>query len=164
MNDSSSNIITNKYLTFVLATEEYAVDILRVQEIKGWNKVTPIPNTPPYICGVINLRGTIVPVIDLRLRFNLTHQEYGTMTVIVVVKVLSQNGKERIMGVVVDAVSDVYDVSENELKPPPDFGSVISTEFVKGLATVEEKMVIVLDVDKLLNSQELAIVDNLSTL
>jgi purine-binding chemotaxis protein CheW len=164
MNDSSSNIITNKYLTFVLATEEYAVDILRVQEIKGWSKVTPIPNTPPYICGVINLRGTIVPVIDLRLRFNLTHQEYGTMTVIVVVKVLSQNGKERIMGVVVDAVSDVYDVSENELKPPPDFGSVISTEFVKGLATVEEKMVIVLDVDKLLNSQELAIVDNLSGL
>ena len=161
MNDSSS-IITNKYLTFVLATEEYAVDILRVQEIKGWSKVTPIPNTPPYICGVINLRGTIVPVIDLRLRFSLTHQEYGTMTVIVVVKVLSQNGKERIMGVVVDAVSDVYDVSENELKPPPDFGSVISTEFVKGLATVEEKMVIVLDVDKLLNSQELAIVDNLS--
>lgn len=164
MNDSSSNIITNKYLTFVLATEEYAVDILRVQEIKGWSKVTPIPNTPPYICGVINLRGTIVPVIDLRLRFNLSHQEYGTMTVIVVVKVLSQNGKERIMGVVVDAVSDVYDVSENELKPPPDFGSVISTEFVKGLATVEEKMVIVLDVDKLLNSQELAIVDNLSGL
>jgi len=163
MNDSSSNIITNKYLTFVLATEEYAVDILRVQEIKGWSKVTPIPNTPSYICGVINLRGTIVPVIDLRLRFNLEHQEYGTMTVIVVVKVLSQNSKERIMGVVVDAVSDVYDVTENELKPPPDFGSVISTEFVKGLATVEEKMVIVLDVDKLLNSQELSIIDSLSS-
>ena len=161
--NSDTTHIANKYLTFVLATEEYAVDILRVQEIKGWNKVTTIPNTPEYICGVINLRGTIVPIIDLRLRFNLELQEYGPMTVVVVVKVLSQaNGKERIMGIVVDAVSDVYDVAENDIKPPPDFGSVISTEFVKGLATVDEKMVIVLDIDRLLNSNELAIVESLS--
>lgn len=162
MNSDTTNVATNKYLTFVLATEEYAVDILRVQEIKGWNKVTTIPNTPEYICGVINLRGTIVPIIDLRLRFNLEHLEYGQMTVVVVVKVLSQNGKERIMGIVVDAVSDVYDVAEADIKPPPDFGSVITTEFVKGLATVDEKMVIVLDIDRLLNSNELAIVENLS--
>lgn len=160
--NSDTTDVANKYLTFVLATEEYAVDILRVQEIKGWNKVTTIPNTPDYICGVINLRGTIVPIVDLRLRFNLEHQEYGPMTVVVVVKVLSQSGKERIMGIVVDAVSDVYDVAENDIKPPPDFGSVISTEFVKGLATVDEKMVIVLDIDRLLNSNELAIVDTLS--
>ncbi|HHB91820.1 MAG TPA: chemotaxis protein CheW [Thioploca sp.] len=154
--------ISNKYLTFVLATEEYAIDILRVQEIKGWSKVTQIPNTPNYVCGVINLRGTIVPIVDLRLRFNLDYQEYGSMTVVVVVNVISQNGKERIMGIVVDGVSDVYDVTETEIKPPPDFGSVISTEFVKGLATVSDKMVIVLDIDKLLNSDELAIIDGLS--
>lgn len=151
--------MANKYLTFVLATEEYAVDILRVQEIKGWNKVTPIPNTPDYICGVINLRGTIVPIIDLRLRFGLERLDYGAMTVVVVVKVVAANGKERVMGVVVDAVSDVYDVTESEIKPPPDFGSVISIEFIKGLASVGEKMVIVLDIDKLLNSNELAIVE-----
>ncbi|HAI70398.1 MAG TPA: chemotaxis protein CheW [Gammaproteobacteria bacterium] len=161
MNDETSPIANKKYLTFVLATEEYAVDILRVQEIKGWNKVTKIPNTPDYICGVINLRGTIVPIIDLRLRFSLEEQTYGAMTVVVVVKVLSDNKKERIMGIVVDAVSDVYDVPENQIKPPPDFGSVISTEFVKGLATVDEKMVIILDIDRLLNSKELALVESI---
>jgi len=154
--------IANKYLTFVLATEEYAIDILRVQEIKGWSKVTQIPNTPKYICGVINLRGTIVPIVDLRLRFHLDYQKYGSMTVVVVVNVISSNGKERIMGVVVNGVSDVYDVAEVNIKPPPDFGSVISTEFVKGLATVGDNMVIVLDIDKLLNSDELAIVDSLA--
>jgi len=161
MNADIANM-TNKYLTFVLATEEYAVDILRVQEIKGWNKITTIPNTPHYICGVINLRGTIVPIIDLRMRFNLDRLEYGPMTVVVVVKVLSSKSKERTMGVVVDAVSDVYDVSDNDIKPPPDFGSSISTEFIKGLTTVDNKMVIVLDIDRLLNSNELAIVENVS--
>lgn len=158
MNGIENNSTTNKYLTFVLATEEYAVDILRVQEIKGWSKVTPIPNTPDYIRGVINLRGTIVPIIDLRLRFSLDRLDYGQMTVVVVVKVVS-GSRERIMGIVVDAVSDVYDVAENEIKPPPDFGSVISMEFIRGLATVNEKMVIILDIDRLLNSGELAIVE-----
>lgn len=160
MQSDTNNKITNKYLTFVLATEEYAVDILRVQEIRSWTKVTQIPNTPDYICGVVNLRGTIVPIIDLRLRFDLTQMEYGTTTVIVVVKVLSGN-QERIMGVVVDAVSDVYDIEEDAIKPAPEFGSVISTEFIRGLITVDEKMVIVLDIDGLLNSAELAIVDRL---
>ncbi len=160
MQSDTNNKTTNKYLTFVLATEEYAVDILRVQEIKGWTKVTQIPNTPDYICGVVNLRGTIVPIIDLRLRFNLSRMEYGTTTVIVVVKVLSGH-KERVMGIVVDAVSDVYDVEEEAIKPAPEFGSVISTEFIRGLITVDEKMVIVLDIDGLLNSAELAIVDRL---
>ena len=161
MNTDITNV-TNKYLTFVLATEEYAVDILRVQEIKGWNKITTIPNTPHYICGVINLRGTIVPIIDLRQRFNLERLEYGPMTVVVVLKVIANKSKERTMGIVVDAVSDVYDVSETDIKPPPDFGSLISTEFIKGLTTVDNKMVIVLDIDRLLNSDELAIVENVS--
>jgi purine-binding chemotaxis protein CheW len=162
INTSAAQISANKYLTFVLATEEYAIDILRVQEIKGWSKVTVIPNTPKYICGVINLRGTIVPIVDLRLRFGLERLDYGQMTVVVVVKVMSKNNRERIMGIVVDAVSDVYDVTESEIKPPPDFGSVISIEFIKGLATVTEKMVIVLDIDRLLNSEELAIVEQVA--
>ncbi len=159
INTNTQQVAASKYLTFVLATEEYAIDILRVQEIKGWSKVTVIPNTPDYICGVINLRGTIVPIIDLRLRFGLDRLDYGQMTVVVVVKVLASNGRERIMGIVVDAVSDVYDVTETEIKPPPDFGSVISIEFIKGLATVSDKMVIVLEIDKLLNSEELAIME-----
>lgn len=160
--NTNTQVAASKYLTFVLATEEYAIDILRVQEIKGWSKVTVIPNTPNYICGVINLRGTIVPIIDLRLRFGLERLDYGQMTVVVVVKVLANNGRERIMGIVVDAVSDVYDVTEAEIKPPPDFGSVISIEFIKGLATVSDKMVIVLDIDRLLNSDELAIVEHVA--
>jgi len=146
---------TDQYLTFILAGEEYGVDILRVQEIKGWDSVTPIPNTPDYIKGVINLRGTIVPIIDLRHRFSLDEIPYGATTVVIVLKVESENGN-RTMGIVVDAVSDVYNVSEDEMKPPPDFGT-ISIDYVKGLATLEEKMVIVLEIDKLLNS---GIMDN----
>ncbi|MCF6324499.1 MAG: chemotaxis protein CheW [Gammaproteobacteria bacterium] len=141
---------TDQYLTFILAGEEYGVDILRVQEIKGWDSVTPIPNTPNYIKGVINLRGTIVPIIDLRHRFALEEIPYGATTVVIVLKVASDNGN-RTMGIVVDAVSDVYNVSAEEMKSPPDFGT-ISIDYVKGLATVEDKMVIVLEIDKLLNS------------
>jgi len=151
----------NQFLTFLLAGEEYGVDILRVQEIKGWNSVTPIPNTPDYIRGVINLRGTIVPIIDLRRRFSLEPIEYGPMTVVIVLKVL-RGEKSRVMGVVVDAVSDVYNVNKESLKPAPDFGSVVNVDFVQGLATVNESMVIILDIDKLLNSDELAVVENIT--
>jgi purine-binding chemotaxis protein CheW len=150
-----------QYLTFILAGEEYGVDILRVQEIKGWDTVTPIPNTPAYIKGVMNLRGTIVPIIDLRERFELEHLAYGATTVVIVLQVM-RGERSRIMGLVVDAVSDVHNVGGEYLKPPPQFGSAIDTEFVKGLATVDEKMIIVLDVDYLLNSAELATVDSLT--
>jgi len=152
---------TDQYLTFILAEEEYGVDILRVQEIKGWDNVTPIPNTPEYIKGVINLRGTIVPIVDLRHRFKMENVEYGPMTVVIVLKVISED-KERIMGIVVDAVSDVYNVSEEEMKPAPDFGSVVNIEFVQGLATVNEKMVIILNIDHLLTADELNITDSIS--
>ena len=150
-----------QYLTFMLAGAEYGVDILRVQEIKGWDTVTAIPNTPAYIKGVINLRGTIVPLIDLRERFRLEHLPYGPTTVVIVLKTVTAE-RERIMGLVVDAVSDVYNVTAEQLKPPPDFGSAVSTEFVKGLATVGEKMVILLEIDYLLNSGELAMMDRVA--
>lgn len=149
----------NQYLTFILSGEEYGVDILRVQEIRGWDTVTPIPKTPEYIKGVINIRGTIVPIIDLRQRFGMEAMEYGPMTVVIVLKVISEQ-RERVMGVIVDAVSDTYSIAEDNLKEAPDFGSAISVDFVKGLATVEEKMLILLDIDRLLNSGELNIIEH----
>ena len=142
---------TDQYLTFMLAGEEYGVDILRVQEVKGWDSITPIPNTPQYIKGVINLRGTIVPIFDLRERFNLEQISYGPTTVVIVLKVNNDVGS-RTMGIVVDAVSEVYNISSEGMKPSPDFGMAISMDFVHGLATVDEKMIIVLEIDRLLNS------------
>lgn len=143
-----------QYLTFILAGEEYGVDILRVQEIKGWDNVTKIPNAPHYIKGVMNLRGAIVPIVDLRTRFNLDAQVYGPTTVVIVLKVES-NDKQRIMGVVVDAVSDVYDINSDVMQPAPDFGDHISVDFIKGLATVDDKMVILLNADCLLSNSEI---------
>lgn len=138
----------NQYLTFLLGGEEYGVDILRVQEIKGWDRVTPLPNTSAYLRGVINLRGAVVPIIDLRLRFAMEEIEYSPTTVVVVLKVHGARG-ERTMGFVVDAVSDVYIVADEQLQPPPDLGSAGQTNFVKSLATVDNKMVILLDIDQL---------------
>lgn len=152
------NAEEDQYLTFIMANEEYGVDILRVQEIRGWDSVTPIPNTPKYIKGVINLRGTIVPIIDLRERFGIQGIEYGPTTVVIVLKVI-KGDVERIMGIVVDAVSDVYNIDSSEIKPAPDFGSVVSIEFVSGLVSIQDKMLIVLDIDQLLNSGDLSIAD-----
>lgn len=143
-----------QYLTFLLAGEEYGVDILRVQEIKGWDSVTRIPNTPEYVQGVINLRGTIVPIIDLRMRFGIERLAYGPTTVVVVLKVIGEKG-QRTMGIVVDGVTDVYTVSPKEIKPAPDFGAAVRSDFLKGLATMDEKMVILLEIDQLLNASEL---------
>ena len=148
---------SQQYLTFMLAGEEYGVDILRVQEIKGWDSVTPIPNTPAYILGVINLRGTIVPIIDLRLKFGLEKLQYGPTTVVIVVKVNNiGTNRSRIMGIVVDGVSDVYSMPDGDIKSSPDFGVSVDTGYVRGLATVNNKMVIVLEIDNMLNSKELA--------
>ncbi len=151
----------DQFLTFVLGAEEYGVDILRVQEIKGWDSVTPIPNTPEYIKGVINLRGTIVPIVDLRQRFSMPEVEYGPITVVIVLKIECAD-RDRIMGIVVDGVSDVYDVPPDEMKEAPDFGNVVDTEFVQGLATVDEKMIIILDIDHLLSGNEIAATDSLA--
>jgi purine-binding chemotaxis protein CheW len=150
---------TSQYLTFMLSGEEYGVDILRVQEIKGWDSATKIPNTPSFVKGVINLRGTIVPVIDLRERFNLECREYGPTTVVIVLKVIGGSG-DRIMGVVVDAVSDVYNVRNDSVRPAPEISGVIDTDFVRGLATVDEKMVIVLDIDHLITE---GVMDNVES-
>jgi len=153
---SSENVHQNQYLTFLLGDEEYGVDILRVQEIRGWDSVTTIPNAPAFIKGVINLRGTIVSILDLRERFGIDSVEYNELTVVVVLRVKGGEGdKERIMGVVVDAVSEVYHISEDELKDAPDLGYAINMDYMKGMATVDEKMIIVLDIDHLMSLKDI---------
>jgi len=145
----------NQYLTFFLAGEEYGVSILDVQEVRVWDGVTTIPNAPPYVKGVLDLRGVIVPIIDLRMRFNMETAEYDETTVIVVLKIEVAD-KQHIIGIVVDAVSDVLDVNEDQQKAAPEFETSGNTEFISGLATVNNKMVILLDTNKLLTRKEIA--------
>lgn len=151
---TSGTPLNEQYLTFIMAGEEYGVDILSVQEIRGWESVTPIPNAPAHVKGVINLRGTIVPIIDLRLRFGLENVNYGPMTVVIVMKVESARGK-RIMGIVVDAVSDVYSLSTQDMRMAPDLGEHVNTAYIKGLVNVDNKMVILLDINELLGRDNL---------
>lgn len=137
-----------QYLTFELAGEQYGMDILRVQEIRGWTAVTPIPNTPEYVRGVLNLRGTVVPIIDLRRRLGMPRIDYGPTTVIVVANVIAA-GRERLAGLVVDAVSDVCDVAVEDARPTPDFGLSVDVRYMQGMAALGERMVVLLDIDKL---------------
>lgn len=139
-----------QFLSFTLGDEEYGVDILRVQEIRSWEPVSRIPNVPGYEKGVVNLRGAIVPIIDLRERFGLGHLEYTPLTVVVVLQIQTEEGKMRTMGVVVDSVSDVVDVDKKTIQDAPNFGTKVSTEFINGLASVNDRMVMLLDVEKLL--------------
>jgi purine-binding chemotaxis protein CheW len=144
----------HQYLSFFLGGEEYATDILSVQEIKGWDSVTRVPYTPDYILGVINLRGAIVPVIDMRLRFALDKAAFDAATVIIVVHVAGTRG-ERIVGLVVDAVSDVYSIASGNIQPPPDVMGSVDHMFVVGLASFDDKLVIILDIDRLVLSSVL---------
>jgi len=145
---------TDQFLTFSLAGEEYGVDILRVQEVKVWTGVTVLPNTPSYIKGVLNLRGVIVPIIDLRARFAMEAVEYDETTVIVVLK-LQIDKRERIIGLVVDSVSDVLDVPESAVKPVSEFELNSRSEAITGVATVNNKLVIMMDAAKLLDAAEM---------
>ena len=139
-----------QYLTFLMQGEEYGLDILSVQEIRGWGNVSPIPNAPAHVSGVINLRGTIVPVIDLRVLFQLSDSSYDENTVVIVLKVSTQRVK-RIMGIVVDAVSDVFSLSPADKKSPPSVNRSVSHDFIEGLTEVKGKMVILLDSERLLH-------------
>jgi purine-binding chemotaxis protein CheW len=143
---------TQQVLTFVLGEETYGVDILRVQEIRGWSSVTRIPNAPPHVLGVLNLRGSIVPVVDLRKRFNLACAEYTAVTVIIVLTVHCEAGR-REFGVVVDGVSDVVDVDAAAIKPTPEMGARAATDHIRGLVAVAERMVVLLDIDRLIGAQ-----------
>lgn len=145
---SASAAASAQYLTFVCGGEEYGVEILRVQEIKGWEHVTRVPYAPPYVLGVMNLRGMIVPVIDLRTRLNLEKRNFDASTVVIVVRVQSSRG-EKTVGIVVDAVSEVYSVQSESIKQVPELGGIINDSCVKGIATVEGKMVMLLDINSL---------------
>ncbi len=142
----------NQYLTFTLGEEEYGIEILKVQEIKGHSAITPIHNTPSYIKGVMNLRGTIIPVVDLRLKFSMSEAEYNRFTVIIIVTVAT-----KVVGLVVDAVSDVLNIPKADIQPTPDFGAQVDTTFISGMAKAGDKLVILLDLDKVLGGNELAI-------
>ena len=138
-----------QFLTFQLGEELYGVDILRVQEIKGYTAVTRIPNMPEYIKGVLNLRGTIVPIIELRTKFSMPHVDYTAFTVIVVVVV-----RDKVMGLVVDAVSDVLDIDKKDIQPPPAFGAQVDVSFLNGIGKAGDKLVAILDIDQLLTEGE----------
>ncbi|WP_374011595.1 chemotaxis protein CheW [Pseudoxanthomonas koreensis] len=141
---------TGEYLTFTLGDEHYGVDILKVQEIRGYDSVTRVPDAPEYIKGVINLRGTIVPVIDLRLKLRLKDVRYDSFTVMIVLNV-----EDRVVGIVVDGVSDVVPLGEDQVRPTPEFGAAVDTRFISGIGTVDEQMLILLDIETLLDSADL---------
>ncbi len=139
---------SRQFLTFVCAGEEYGIDILRVQEIKGWTEATRVPQTPDYVLGVMNLRGVIVPVIDLRLRFGLEQRPFDASTVVIVVRVQSARG-EKTVGIVVDGVSEVHTFQRDAIKEPPSIGGRVDSACVSGLATASDRMVMLLDIDRL---------------
>lgn len=143
-----------EYLTFALGPEEYAIDILKVQEIRGYEPPTTIANTPPFIKGVINLRGTIVPIVDLRLKFRVGDAEYTPFTVVIILSVAG-----RVVGIVVDGVSDVIAMSADQIRPAPEFSATVNTRYLQGLATVGDRMLIVVDIERLMLSSEMALVD-----
>ena len=139
----------SQFLTFNLGDELYGVDILRVQEIKGYTTVTKIPNTPPHIKGVLNLRGTIVPIVELRTKFGMPTIDYTAFTVIVVVVV-----RDKVMGLVVDSVSDVLNIDRKDIQPPPQFGAKVDVSFVNGIGKSGDKLVTLLEMDRLLADGE----------
>lgn len=155
-----NNSRVEQFLTFQLAGEAYGVEILKVQEIRGWEAVRIIPNTPAFVKGVLNLRGSVVPIIDLRERFSLEHCDYSPKTVVIVLCVQSSNS-QFVMGIVADAVSDVLDIDLNEIKKPPSFGAKINTRYMRGMHVHKKKMIMLLDVDRLLNPDEVENIESL---
>lgn len=154
---SDTGAVAGEYLTFTLGDEEYGIDILKVQEIRGYDAVTKIANTPDFIKGVINLRGTIVPIVDLRIRFNLGNVEYNEFTVAIILMV-----QDRVVGIVVDGVSDVITLQTNQINKVPEMVSSIDTKYLVGLGTVDDRMLILVDIENLMTSHEMALIDSVS--
>lgn len=154
-NNKNTEHLQGKYLTFQLANQEYGLVILKVKEIIGMMEITILPRTPEYVKGVINLRGKVIPVIDLRLRFGLNEIEYTEKTCIIVVEIY-ENGLNIQMGIIVDAVSEVLNVSSEEIEPTPRFGVSINTDYILGMAKSKEGVRTLLDIDKVLVSDEVS--------
>ena len=155
--DAAAQDRSNEFLTFRLGAEEYGIEILKVQEIRGYEEPTTIANSPAFIKGVINLRGAIVPIIDLRIKFNLGEARYDTFTVVIILNVAG-----RIVGTVVDSVSDVITLSGEQIKPAPDFSSDFDTRYITGLGTVDERMLILVDIERLMTSDDMALFESRS--
>lgn len=144
-----------EFLSFTLGDEHYAVDIMQVQEIRGWERTTKIANAPDFIKGVINLRGDIVPIVDLRIKFNVGEPVYNEFTIVIVLQI-----RHRVVGVVVDSVSDVVRLTPDQVRPAPEFGVAFDSRYLQGLANVDDQMVILVDIAELIASEELALFDH----
>jgi len=153
--NTDKKVKIEQYLSFIMDAEEYAVGILSVREIRGWEAVTPIPNTPDYVKGFINLRGIVVPIIDLRQRFNLEVVEYTDTTVVIILNTTDQIDCDNLVGIIVDAVSEVYDINIDSIRDAPNLGSNIDTRFIKGITEINEKMIILTEVQTLLDTEQL---------
>lgn len=145
---------SKEFLSFVLGDEHYALDIMSVKEIRGYESVTKIANAPDFIKGVINLRGDIVPIVDLRLKFNVGDASYNEFTIVIMLNVMN-----RIVGIVVDGVSDVIRLTDEEIRPAPEFGVAFDSRYLLGLAPIDEEMVILVNIESLISSDELGLVD-----
>ena len=143
----------NEYLAFKLGQEEYGIDILKVQEIRGYESVTRIANAPEFIKGVINLRGIIVPIVDMRIKFNLGEPRYDQFTVVIILSIAG-----RVVGMVVDSVSDVTTLQPEQIRPAPEMGTALNTDYLVGLGTLEERMLILLDIERLMSSPEMGLI------
>jgi purine-binding chemotaxis protein CheW len=157
MHHEQQNQIDTEALAFTLGKEEYGIDILKVQEIRGYDSVTKIANAPDFIKGVVNLRGIIVPIVDMRIKFNLGAPTYDQFTVVIVLNIAN-----RVVGMVVDSVSDVISLIPGQIKPAPQMGSAMNTDYLTGLGTLDERMVILVDIDKLMSSNEIGLLDQIA--
>jgi len=154
---ASGELAGNEFLAFTLGQEEYGIDILKVQEIRGYEAVTRIANAPDFIKGVINLRGIIIPVVDMRIKFNLGEPVYDQFTVVIILNIGG-----RIMGMVVDSVSDVTTLTPEQIKPAPEMGTAFNTNYLTGLGTIDQRMLILIDIDKLMSSSEMGLIETLA--
>jgi len=151
---TSSAFKALEFLSFTLGQEEYGIDIQKVQELRGYDTVTRIANAPEHIKGVVNLRGIIVPIIDMRIKFNLGAPTYDQFTVVIILNI-----SNRVMGMVVDSVSDVITLKPEQIKPAPSMGSVLDTNYLMGLGTLDERMLILIDLDRLMSSDEMGLIE-----
>ena len=153
--DSAKTSIS-EFLAFTLGEEEYGIDILKVQELRGYESVTHIANAPDFIKGVVNLRGVIVPIIDMRIKFNLREPVYDQFTVVIILNVVG-----RVMGIVVDSVSDVIGLSYDQIKPAPEMGTTFNSAYLIGIGTIDERMLVLVDIDKLMSGTEMGMIEKL---
>ena len=154
---AGKNLATHEFLAFTLGNEEYGIHILKVQELRGYENPTRIANAPEFIKGVVNLRGIIVPIVDMRIKFNLDTPTYDQFTVVIILNIAG-----RVVGMVVDSVSDVITLSPDQVKPAPEMGTALNTDYLIGLGTVDQRMLILVDIDKLMSSAEMGLIEKIS--